>query len=84
MARRIDDVDLDVVVHDCRVLGQDRDTALTLDIAGVHDTLCNLLIGTENVTLLEHCIDQRRLTMVDVGNNRNISQLVIGHHTHSV
>ncbi len=82
MARGINDVDLDAVVHDGRVLREDRDAALALDIARVHYALGYLLIRTENMALLQHGIDERRLAVVDVGDDRDISELVISRHTH--
>ncbi len=37
VARRVDDVDRHPLPRDRRVLGEDRDALLTLEIAGVHD-----------------------------------------------
>ena len=82
MARGIYDVDFYAVVHNSCVLGQNRDAALTLDIAGVHNALCNLLVGAEHMALLQHAINQGRLTMVNVGDNGDVSQIFIGRHTH--
>ena len=84
VARGIDDVDLDAVVHDGRVLRENRDAALALDIARVHDAFSHLLIRAEYMALLQHGIDQRRLAVVDVCNDRDIAELIISHHTHSV
>ena len=84
VARGVDDVDLDAVVHDGRVLRENRDAALALDIARVHDAFSHLLIRAEYMALLQHGIDQRRLAVVDVCNNRDIAELIISHHTHSV
>ena len=84
MARGVDDVDLDAVVHDGRVLREDRDAALALDIARIHDALSHLLIRAEYMALLQHGIDQRRLAVVDVRNDCDIAELIISRHTHSV
>ena len=73
MARGINDVDLDTIIHDGRVLRQDRYTALTLDIARVHDTLLYLLIRAENVALLQHSIHERRLAVVDMRDDSDIT-----------
>ena len=54
----VDDVDLDAVVLAGAVLGQNRDAALTLDVAGVHDALGHLLVGTESTGLLQHLVDR--------------------------
>ena len=84
VARGVDDVDLDAVVHDGRVLRENRDAALALDIARVHDAFSHLLIRAEYMALLQHGIDQRRLAVVDMCNDRDIAELIISHHTHSV
>ena len=47
MARGINDVDLNVVMHDGAVLGINGDAPFTLDIVGVHYAVHNFLIGTE-------------------------------------
>ena len=51
MPRSVDDIDLGTLIHNRSVLGQNGDTALTLDIVGVHDTLGNFLILTEYTAL---------------------------------
>ena len=84
MARGVDDVDLDAVVHDGRVLREDRDAALALDIARIHDALSHLLVRAEYMALLQHGIHKRRLAVVDVRNDCDIAELIISRHTHSV
>ena len=80
MARGVDDVDFDAVVHDGRVLRQDRDAALTLDVARVHDALLDLLVRAEDMALLEHRIDERRLAVVDVRDDSDVSQIFVRTH----
>ena len=84
VARSVDDVDLDAVVHDGRVLREDRDAALALDIARIHDALSHLLVRAEYMALLQHGIHKRRLAVVDVRNDCDIAELIISRHTHSV
>ena len=79
MAGRVDDVDVHVAVLDARVLGQDRDAALALDVAGVHHALGNLLVVAERAGLLEHLVDERRLAMVDVRDNGNVAEIRLFH-----
>ena len=43
----IDDIDLDSLIVNGSVFGQDGDAALALDIIGVHDTLRDLLVFAE-------------------------------------
>ena len=79
MARGIDDVDLDALVLAGAVLGQNGDAALTLNIAGVHNALGHLLVGTESTGLLQHLVDQRGLAVVNVSNDRNIAEIFLNH-----
>ena len=80
MTRRVDDVDLHVIVEDRCILGKNRNTALALQIPRIHDALCHLLIRAENMALPQHGVNQRRLSMVDVGDDRDIPQLFIYTH----
>ena len=66
VARRVDDVDDDVLVVDGRVLGEDRDPPLLLELARVHDELVHVLADAERPALLEQRVDERRLPVVDV------------------
>ena len=79
MARRIQDIDLGAFMHDGRVLGKDRNAAFTFLIIGVHDTFLHLFIGTENMALFQHGIDQSRLTMVNVSDDGNVTQIISNH-----
>jgi hypothetical protein len=47
----IDDVDFCVFIKYSRVLGQDGDSSLTLQVIGVHYTLLNLLVYAEHAAL---------------------------------
>ena len=79
MARGINDVNLDALVLAGAVLGQNGDAALTLNIAGVHNALGHLLVGTESTGLLQHLVDQRGLAVVNVSNDRNIAEIFLNH-----
>ena len=48
VAGGIDDVDLDALIVNGGVLGQDGDAALALQIVGVHHALGHLLVLAEN------------------------------------
>ena len=54
VARRVDDVDEDVVVVDGGVLGEDGDAALALEVGVVHHPLGDALVGAEDAALVEH------------------------------
>ena len=71
----IDDIDFVAVIINRSLLGGDRNTALMLLVTRVHNQrLAHLgLILAESMALLEERINKRRLAMVDVRNNRYIS-----------
>src|SRR3989449_2518344 len=58
-----------------RVLREDRDAALPLERVRVEHPLVHLLVGTEHAGLAEHLIHQRRLTVVDVGDDGDVAEL---------
>ena len=82
VARRINDVDLGSLIFNGNVFCQNGNSALTLLIVGVQNTFLNLLIFTEGVRCLQHLINQRCLTMVNVGNDGNVSDVLLTHKLH--
>ena len=74
----VDDVDLVITMIDRCLLGSDGDAALVLLIAGVHNQLLAHLglVVTERLGLLQQPIDQRRLTMVDVGDDCDVADVL--------
>ena len=75
MPRGVDDVDLDSVVPYRGVLGEDRDAALSFEIARVHHPLGDAFVGAEGAALPQHGIDQGCLAMIHVGDDCEISEL---------
>jgi hypothetical protein len=73
---RVDDVDLDAAVHHGGVLGQDRDALLALEFVRVEDQLADVLVGAEEPALLQQPVDERRLAVVDVGDDRDVTDVV--------
>ena len=65
-------------VVDGGVLGENGDALLALKIAGVHDALAGLFdrvaLG-ERSGLPEHCVNQRGLSVIDVRDDRDVSQV---------
>ena len=80
VARGVDDVDLIIFIVDGRVLGQDRDAALALEIARVHHAVHDGLILPVNAALLQHLVDQRGLAVVDVRDDCNVTNFVLRHN----
>ena len=72
---RVDDVEDHVAVADRRVLGEDRDALLALEVVRVHDPLVDVLVGAERAGLPQQGVDQRGLAVVDVGDDRDIAQI---------
>ena len=58
------------------VLGQNGDAALFLEIVRVHDTFGNVLMCCKRARLTQHFVDQRGFAVIDVGNNRNVTNVV--------
>ena len=78
VAGRVDDVDVGPLPFNGAVLGQDRDAALLLEVVRVHHPLGDFLVGAEGAALAQQLVDQRRLAMVDVGDDGDVSDLA-GH-----
>ncbi len=79
VAGGVDDVDLDALVLDRDVLGQDGDAALALLVVGVEDAVLHLLVGAERVGGAQQLVAQRRLAVVDVGNDGDVPQVILAH-----
>ena len=79
VARGIHDIDLGVLVLNGGVLGQNRNAALPLQVAGVHNPVHHLLVLPVHAALFEHLVHQGGFAVVNVGNNGNISQFLILH-----
>ena len=58
-----------------RVLREDCDPTLALEIVGVHHALQNRFVFTKRTCLLQHVIDQGGLPMVDVRDDGDISEV---------
>ena len=72
---RVDDVDLRAVPAHGGVLGEDRDAPLALERVGVHHALLHDLIVAERAGLPEHLVDERRLAVIDVGDDGDVANL---------
>ena len=84
MARGIHNIDLHIAILYGGVLGQNGDAALPLQVVGVHHALGYGLILPECAALLEHLVHQRGLSVVDVGDNCNVTNIFSFHfHTYS-
>ncbi len=80
MARRVDDVDLHPLPSDGRVLGEDGDALLALQVVRVHDSVDHQLVRPEDAGLSEHVVDKSRLAVVDVGHDGHVADAVARDH----
>ncbi len=75
VAGGVDDVELGLPVADGGVLGENGDALLALEVHRVHDPLGHVLAAAKGARLPEHGVDQRRLAVVDVGDDRQVPQV---------
>ena len=80
MARGVHDVDFGILIFHRRVLGQDGDAPLPLQVAGVHDPVHGGLIFPVNTALLQHLVHQGGLAVVNVGDDRDVSDIFLLRH----
>ena len=76
MSGSVYDVDLDPLVDNGDVLGQDGDATLALKVVVVEDELSEIFGLADKVGLIDHAIDQRGLAVVDVGDDRYVSDFL--------
>ena len=76
VAGRVDDVEADAVDVDRRLLREDRDALLALEVARVHHAVDHGLVRAERAGLAEHRVDEGGLAVVDVGDDRDVAQVV--------
>ena len=62
-------------VADGRVLGEDRDALLALEVAGVEHALGHVLVRAEGAGLPEQRVDERRLAVVDVRDDGDVADI---------
>ena len=75
---RVDDVQADALVVDGRLLGEDRDPLLALQVHRVHDAVDDGLVRAERAGLAEHRVDEGGLAVVDVGDDGDVAEVVAG------
>ena len=73
---RVDDVEADAVDVDRRLLGEDRDPLLALEVARVHHPVDDRLVRAERAGLAEHRVDERGLAVVDVGDDGDVAEVL--------
>jgi hypothetical protein len=61
------------VINNGRVLGQNGDAALALQIVGVHHAIDHSFIGAEGAALAQHGVHQRGFSVINVRDNCDIA-----------
>src|SRR5262249_26558715 len=72
-------VDLHALVVDRDVFGENGDPALALQVVRIEDAVADQLTGAKFAALAQQAIDQRRLSVVDVGDDGDIADVVATH-----
>ena len=75
VTRRVDDVERDVAVPHRGVLREDRDALLALEVVRVHHALVDVLVGAEGSRLPQQAVDECRLAVIDVRDDRDVAQV---------
>jgi len=73
MARGIDDIDPIAVPADRGVLRENRDAPLPLQIVRVENPVRHRGAGIERTRLLEQLVDERRLAVIDMRDDRDVT-----------
>jgi len=73
---RVDNVDRHSLVHDARVLGEDGDAPLSFQVVRVENPFHHLLIAAEDVRLAQHSVNQRRLAVINMRDDRHIANVL--------
>jgi hypothetical protein len=69
----IDNIDLHACIKHGRVFRKNRDSALALQIARVHDAFGHSLVVSEGATLAKHGVNERGLAVIHVRNNGDVA-----------
>ncbi len=78
--RSVHDVELHTSMADGGVLREDGDPLLAFEIHRVHHALIDLLIGAEHSRLPQHPVDERRLAVVDMSDDREVAEVGAREH----
>ena len=60
---------------DAGALGEDGDPALFLEVVRIHRPLLDALVVAEGARLAEELVDERRLAVIDVRDDRHVAQV---------
>ena len=75
MTWRVHDIDPRAFPFDACRFGQDRNPTLALKVVGIHRPLGHVLAFPERARLLQQLVHKRCLAMVDMGDDRDVTQV---------
>ena len=78
MPRCVDDIDAPVPPIEGGVLGEDRNAALALEVVRIHHPFGDFAELAEGAGLAQKLVDQRRLAMIHMGDDGDVTQDVGG------
>ena len=84
VAGGINDVNLNALILNRDVFCQNSNSAFTLLIIRVQDSFLNLLVLAECIGCLEHLVNHGGFTVINVGDDSNISDVVLTHKSLSL
>lgn len=76
VSRGVDDIDLRAFVADRDILREDGYTALTFKVIIIEHEVVGLLVLAEEVSGEQHLVHERRLAVVNVGNDCNVTDVL--------
>ena len=76
MSRGVDDVDFGAFIVDGYVFRKNRDASLALQVVVVENEFAGVLVFTEKVAGKEHLVNQGGLSVVDVGDDGDVTDIL--------
>ena len=74
--RSVDDIDFTVFISNADVFGENGNAAFPFNVIIVQETFLHFLIVTEDFRLFDDLVHQGRLPVVDVRDNRDVSDFL--------
>ena len=62
------------------IFGEDRDALLALEVHRIEHAVGNILVLAERTGLPEHRVDERRLPVIDVRDDRDVADVLAKRH----
>jgi len=82
VTRRVDQVNPNPLEADAGLLGVDRDAAFALQILAVHHPFGDFLVLAKRTGLAQETVEQSRLAVVDMRDDREVPEVFTGLLTH--